>query len=140
MDYQKQTFVSGQVLTATAMNHIEDGLSRAAQAINERVGIEGSRGVLAGYEVPNVTASDVVIDGDSADTIQTMGAVSVTVGTGEANTTFTKVVAIADATSTVTLGDAWTWVGGEAPELVANSIVILKWCGAFGLANVLAGE
>ena len=108
--------------------------------VNAKISASGSRGVLGGYSAPVSTASAVTIsDGSNDDTVVT-AAVSVTVSNGGATSSWTKTVALQDASATVSLGDSWAWVGGTAPTITANSVVILKWTGSFGLANLIAGE
>lgn len=100
----------------------------------------GSRGELAGYEVPSVTSSAVTINQDSNDTTQVTGAVTITVSNGASSTTWTKVVGLLDASATISLGDAWVWQGGEVPTVAANSLLVLHWCHSFGLANLVTSE
>ncbi len=100
----------------------------------------GDRGILSGYNTPLSTSSAVTITSESNDDVVVTSAVDISVTNGSSGQSWTKTVTLQNESATVTLGDAWTWVGGEAPELVANSIVILKWTGSFGLANLIAGE
>ena len=100
----------------------------------------GNRGTIGGYNTPAVTASAVSINADSNDDSQVTGAVAVTVSNGSVNQSWIKTVALHNASSTVSLGSSWSWVGGSAPEVTAKSILVLKWCGDFGLANLISGE
>ena len=100
----------------------------------------GNRGTLGGYNNPLSTSTAVTITGESNDDTVVTSAVDVSVTNGSSGQSWTKTVTLQNESATVTLGDAWVWVGGEAPELVANCIVILKWTGSFGLANLVSGE
>jgi hypothetical protein len=139
MAYSKQTFVAGQVLTAANMNHIEDGLESLGAGSEVKIDKTGNRGTLAGFSVPNVTSSAVAITGDSSDDIQVTGSVEINVADGGANESWSKVVSIADASATITLGSNWTWAGGEVPTVEANCILVLYWCNTFGKANLIVG-
>lgn len=100
----------------------------------------GDRGVLSGYNTPLSTSSAVTITGESNDDIVVTSAVDVSVVDGSASQSWTKTVTLQNESATVTLGDSWTWVGSEAPTISANSIVVLKWTGSFGLASLVSGE
>ena len=139
MAYSKQTFVAGQVLTAANMNLIEDGLENIDAASEVKIDKTGDRGTLAGFSVPSVTSSAVVITGDSSDDTQVTGAVEISVESGGENTSWSKVVSITDASATITLGSNWAWAGGEVPTVEANCILVLYWCNTFGKANLIVG-
>lgn len=104
-----------------------------AKALAEaKVGISGNRGQLAGYETSGTATT---INADSPDSNQ--AGTNVTVANGSANTAWTKVVRLT-ATVTVTLGSAWQWAGGEAPEISTGGVVVLCWCGDGGVANFVS--
>ena len=79
---------------------------------------------------------------DSTDSTETTTptSYSITINNGATNTAWTKCIKLEDSASTISFGDAWNWVGGDAPELVNNCLLIAKWCGDFGLANVISVE
>ena len=99
----------------------------------------GSRGTMAGYNVPASTGSAVTINASSNDDTIVTAAVAVTIANGSANQTWTKTVSLQNAGATVTLSSSWKWMNGNAPEIKANSILVVKWCGTFGLANLISG-
>lgn len=100
----------------------------------------GSRGTLAGYNTPASSSAAITINASSNDDTIVTAAVAVTVSNGSSGQTWTKTVALQNASATVTLGSSWKWVGGSAPTIKAKSILVVKWCGTFGLANLVAGE
>ena len=97
-----------------------------------------SRGALAGYETPLVQATALTINGDSRDSNLVTGAVAITVSNGVTSQSWTKTVALSDAFATISLGSNWKWVGGTAPSVSANCVVVLHWCNNFGIANLAA--
>ena len=100
----------------------------------------GSRGTLAGYNTPASTSAAVTISQTSNDDTIVTSAVAIKVSNGSANTAWVKNVAIKNASATVTLNSAWQWVGGSAPTITANSILVLCWMGTFGLANLVSSS
>ena len=105
-----------------------------------RIPLSGDRGTLAGYNVPQTKTNVIIISGNSNDDTIVSGAADVTVNNGTSSQTWAKTVALTSASTTVTLDDKWKWVGGNAPSVSANSILVLKWIGSFGLANLVKGE
>lgn len=97
-----------------------------------------SRGELAGYEIPLVQATALTINGDSRDSNLVTGAVAITVSDGATSQSWTKTVALSNASATISLGSNWKWVGGTAPSVSANCVVVLHWCNSFGIANLAA--
>ena len=87
----------------------------------------------------NTDSSDSADNTDNTETT-TPTSYSITISNGTANTAWTKCIKLEDSTSTISFGDAWSWVGGDAPELVDNCLLVAKWCGDFGLANVISAE
>lgn len=85
-------------------------------------------------------SANITINENSNDNILLSTASTVTVSNGSSGTAWTKCVKIVNASSTISFGSSWSWVGGEAPELSANCILILKWLGDFGLANVISAS
>ena len=97
-----------------------------------------SRGELAGYETPLVQATALTINGSSRDSNLVTGAAAITVSDGAASQSWTKTVALSNASATISLGSNWKWVGGTAPSISANCVVVLHWCNSFGIANLAA--
>ena len=121
---------SGNVITSTYATKTED---------SAKVVKSGSRGTLAGYNTPASSSSAITISNTSNDDTIVTTAVKVTVNNGSSGQTWTKTVALQNASATVTLGSSWKWMNGEAPTVSANSILVLKWCGTFGIANLVVG-
>lgn len=101
------------------------------------IGKEGNRGNCAGFEVPVVQATALTINERSRDSNLVTGAVKITVSNGAANQSWTKTVAISNASATISLGSSWKWYGGAAPDVSANCVLVLHWCSTFGLASLL---
>lgn len=114
--------------------HQTEDVSGLDTSLNAKISAQGSRGSLAGYETLTSTTSAVTITSSSPDDTAVTSAVAVTVSNGESGTTWTKTVGITSGSSTITLGSSWSWLGGEAPTVGANSVLVLKWYGTFGLA------
>ena len=85
-------------------------------------------------------SSNITVNDTSTDNILLSTASTVTVSNGSSGTAWTKCIKLVSASSTISFGSSWSWVGGEAPELSANCILILKWLGDFGLANVISAS
>ena len=101
------------------------------------VGKQGNRGQLSGYETPVVQSTALTVNGSSRDSNLVTGAVKITVSNGAANQSWTKTVAISNASATISLGSSWKWYGGAAPDVSANCVLVLHWCSTFGLASLL---
>ena len=94
----------------------------------------GSRGSLAGYEAIYVASSGLNIDQSSLDSQQVTTSTLITVSNGTAQTSWVKKVSIKNAGVTISLGSAWTWVGGSQPTVTAPSLLVLSWDNDCGLA------
>lgn len=123
----------------TTATNAATAASNADTKAGQRVLMSGARGTLAGYNTPASSSSAITIDGSSSDDTVVTSAVAVTIANGSSGQTWAKTVALQNASATVTLGSSWAWVGGSAPTIKANSILIVKWCGSFGLANLVNG-
>lgn len=99
-----------------------------------------SRGTLAGYETPLVQATALSVTNATNDSSCVTGAVAITVNDGASGQSWTKTVALTNASATVTLGTNWKWVGGSAPTISANCVLVLHWCNSFGIANLVASS
>ena len=119
---------SGNVITSTYATQT---------TANSKIAKAGDRGSLAGYETLTSTASAVTISDGSPDDTAVTGAVAVKVNNGTAGKVWTKTVGVTNASATISLGSSWYWVGGKAPTVAANSILVLKWYGTFGVANLV---
>ena len=94
----------------------------------------GSRGSLAGYEDIHVAYNGLNIDQSSLDSQQVTQGALITVSNGTAETSWVKKVSIKNAGVTISLGSAWTWVGGSQPTVTAPSLLVLSWDNDCGLA------
>ena len=119
---------SGNVITSTYATQT---------TANAKIAKSGDRGSLAGYESLTSTASAVTISDGSPDDQAVTGAVAVTVSNGTAGKVWTKTVGITNESATISLGSSWYWVGGKVPTVAANSVLVLKWYGTFGVANLV---
>lgn len=100
----------------------------------------GNRGSIGGYNAPNVTSSAVTINADSNEDTQVTQAVAVTVADGASGTTWTKTVSITNANVTVSFNSiVWSWVGGDAPTINANCVLVLYWNNDRGIASLIEG-
>lgn len=126
--------------TTSEITNLDSTLAAKADssALTNLVPKTGSRGALAGYETPLVQATDLTINGDSRDSNLVTGAFAIMVSNGAASQSWTKTVALSSASATITLGSSWKWVGGTAPPVSANCVVVLHWCNSFGIAKLVA--
>lgn len=114
---------------------------KAASAHNHDstyIKISGSRGNLGGYENLLSQATALTVSNTTRDGCCVTGAVQITVNNGSSGQTWTKTIGITNASATVTLGSSWKWVGGSAPTIAANGVLVVHWCGTFGIANFVS--
>ena len=97
----------------------------------------GNRGSLSGYEAMSSSYS-VTVTSTSAD--DQVAAGTITVQNGTSGQTWQKNVAITSAGAKVSPGSNWKWAGGSAPEVKANSLLVCKWCGTFGILSLITTE
>lgn len=102
--------------------------------------MSGGRGNLAGYENLNTTSSAITINGSSCDSSSVTGAVTITVSNGASGQSWTKTIGITNASAKVSLGSSWKWMGGSTPTISANGVLVVHWCGTFGIANFVASS
>lgn len=102
--------------------------------VSTKINVSGSRGTLAGYETTSVGATALTVNQGSPDSQQLTAAVAITVSNGTANTAWVKKVSIKDAGVTISIGSAWSWVGGAQPTVTAPSLLILSWDNDCGIA------
>ena len=65
------------------------------------------------------------------------GAVAITVSNGKSGKVWGKSVGITNASATIALGASWHWKDGKVPTVAANSVLVLKWYGSFGVASLI---
>lgn len=100
--------------------------------------ISGSRGNVGGYENLQSQSTALTVSNTTRDGCCITGAVKITVSNGASGQTWTKTIGITNASATVTLGSSWKWVGGSAPTIAANGVLVVHWCGTFGIANFVS--
>lgn len=111
-----------------------------ADTATDAVKKSGNRAALAGFETIGSSAAAVTIDASSPDDQVVTGAVAVTVSNGAAGQTWQKNVGITNAGASVAPGNQWKWAGGKAPEMKANSLLVCKWLGTFGILSLVLTE
>ena len=111
-----------------------------ADTATDAVKKSGNRAALAGFETISSGASAVTINASSPDDQVVTGAVAVTVSNGAAGQTWQKNVCITNAGASVAPGNQWKWAGGKAPEMKANSLLVCKWLGTFGILSLVLTE
>lgn len=111
-----------------------------ADTATDAVKKSGNRAALAGFETISSGASAVTINASSPDDQVVTGAVAVTVSNGAAGQTWQKNVCITNAGASVSPGNQWKWAGGKAPEMKANSLLVCKWLGTFGILSLVLTE
>ena len=102
--------------------------------INAKVPLTGSRGKLAGYEGITVQSGALTVNANTADVVQLSAGVAITVSNGSANQSWVKKVSITNASTTISLGSNWVWVGGSQPTVTAPSLLICSWDNNKGMA------
>ena len=102
--------------------------------LTTRVANTGNRGQLAGYEGITVSSSAITINANSPDSQQATSAVVITVSDGASSESWVKKISIKNASVTISLGSAWTWVGGSQPTVTAPSLLVLSWDNDCGMA------
>lgn len=115
----------------------QTGDAGATQDVSGLVQKSGNRGSLSGYEAMSSSYS-VTVTSTSADDQVAEG--TITVQNGTSGQTWQKNVAITSAGAKVSPGSNWKWAGGSAPEVKANSLLVCKWCGTFGILSLITTE
>lgn len=101
----------------------------------------GARGVLAGYEntVELGSTYNWTLSQDRPDSMYWTSSVdALTIQDGITNTCWTKTVKLDAVPTTVTFGSNWNWVGGSAPTMVVNGLLVCTWQNNHGLINFLS--
>ena len=115
----------------------QTGDAGATQDVSGLVQKSGNRGSLSGYEAMSSSYS-VTVTSTSADDQVAEG--TITVQNGTSGQTWQKNVAITSVGAKVSPGSNWKWAGGSAPEVKANSLLVCKWCGTFGILSLITTE
>lgn len=137
--YNSENGVSGGSVTIAGVNGLQDALDAKADdsELTAKINLSGSRGQLAGYEDCSTVTSLTLTD-TSADSNYYNSTAAITVNDGTAGKSWTKTVKLAQVPSTVNMTGNWTWVGGSAPSMVANGLLVFTWQNSHGLINFLS--
>ena len=132
--------------TATNANHAAtaDNATNANHATTAgsatdatKIAISGSRGRLAGYEQCQ-TVTSLTLTSSSSDSNDYNSTSAITVNNGTAGTCWTKTIKLSKVPSAVNFGASWNWVGGSAPTMVVNGLLVCTWQNNHGLINFLS--
>ena len=119
-----------------------DGDGNVVNVLSDKlVRNSGDRGTLAGYENTVELGSEYnwALSQDRPDsTYWTSTVDALTVRDGTAGTCWTKTVKLNAVPTSVSFGSNWNWVGGSAPTLVANGLLVCTWQNSHGLINFLS--
>ena len=128
---------AGIAASPAAVKSAMDKATSATTTASKAIPKSGSRGSLSGYETLTSSSSAVTISNSSKDDTAVTGAVKITVNNGSSGQVWTKTVGITNGSATISLGSSWKWAYGSTPTVSANSVLVLKWYGTFGLANLI---
>ena len=135
--------IETRVITAASADTKYLGITAQAESAKtaaDAVKKSGNRAALADYETISSSANAITINANSADDQICTGAVTITVSDGSNGQTWQKNVTITNAGATISPGSKWKWSGGKAPELKANSLLVCKWAGVFGVLSLVTTE
>ena len=107
------------------------------QYTDGKISLTGSRGQLAGYE-QCATVTSLTLTDTSADSNYYNSTSAITVNDGTTGMSWTKTVKLAQVPASVNMTGNWTWVGGSAPTMVANGLLVFTWQNNHGLINFLS--
>ena len=123
--------------TVASVTEVSTTASNAQTTANSKVSKTGARGSLAGYEdVTSNNESTLTINQDSPDNIICPVAATVTISNGVEGQVWTKCLIVVSADTSITMEDKWL-IGGSNTTLTDYSLVVLKWCSTFGVANLI---
>lgn len=74
----------------------------------------------------------------SADSNDYNATAAITVNDGTAGMCWTKTIKLSQIPSAVNFGSNWNWVGGSAPTMVVNGLLVCTWQNNHGLINFLS--
>ena len=129
--------LNGNASTATTAINANHATTADTATDSTKILLAGARGQLAGYEATSVVSS-LVVSATTPDSTYYNATAAITVNNGSANQSWTKVVMFGQQPSSVNLGSSWSWVGGSAPTLAANGVLVLTWQHSRGIANFLS--
>ena len=146
--YNSESGVSGGAVTIASVSGLQDALDAKLDAseianyattssLNTKINLSGSRGQLAGYE-QCATVTSLTLTDNSADSNYYNSTSAITVNDGTTGMSWTKTVKLAQVPASVNMTGNWTWVGGSAPTMVANGLLVFTWQNNHGLINFLS--
>ena len=97
----------------------------------------GNREQPAGYVKITNTFEPLTVTNDSLDFMMMGNRSAITVPDGTFSTAWVKRVGLNQANVSITLGANWKWKGGVAPTTKAKSMLVLRWCTNFGVAEIV---
>lgn len=110
-------------------------------SLDNRIPKVGTRGNLAGWSASTAFAvsegNDIFLLNREAKDSQYFATGHIRIYDGLSGDTWTKVVKMAGGD--VALGTNWSWVGGEAPELVFPCFLVCHWNQDKGIAGIVKG-
>lgn len=89
-------------------------------------------------EAVKTFSADMTIDDSSATYSILTSASKITVAKGTDAKGWSKCVKIENASTTITLGDSWSWKDGSQPALTAPCLLCLVWVGNLGVAGIVS--
>lgn len=107
------------------------------QYTDGKISLTGSRGQLAGYETCSTVTSLTLTD-TSADSNDYNSTAAITINDGTVGMCWTKTIKLSQVPSAVNFGSNWNWVGGSAPTMVVNGLLVCTWQNNHGLINFLS--
>ena len=129
--------LNGNASTATTATNANHATTADTATDNTKIRLTGARGQLAGYEDCSTVASLTLTD-NSADSNYYNSTAAITVNNGTAGKSWTKTVKLAQVPASVNMTGSWTWVGGSAPTMVVNGLLVFTWQNNHGLINFLS--
>ena len=137
--YNSESGVSGGSVQMSQISGLQDALDAKADdtELTAKINLTGSRGQLAGYEACSTVTSLTLADA-SADSNDYNSTAAITVNDGTAGMCWTKTIKLSQVPSAVNFGSNWNWVGGSAPTMVVNGLLVCTWQNNHGLINFLS--
>lgn len=93
----------------------------------------GDAGTVTAYETCDTSATVSQSSAQYSETDE-----DITVEDGTSGTAWTKIVHCTADSPSVTLGDNWSWLNGEEPDLTSGGLLVCCWCGSAGIASYQA--
>ena len=133
--------LSNTIVLGNTLYNSESGVTGGSgvteEELNTKISLSGARGQLAGYE-QCATVTSLTLTDTSADSNYYNSTSAITVNDGTTGMSWTKTVKLAQVPASVNMTGNWTWVGGSAPTMVANGLLVFTWQNNHGLINFLS--